>query len=85
MIGDFLDVRERLFAFGCGLLLAKLWRSIESIARCPEVIWVMVSINLIKRTWAIRTHSIMLVPHGSRLCGSYFHHFAMTEFTSAQQ
>ena len=50
-----------------------------------SVIWVMVSVNLIKRTWAIRTHSIMLVPHGSRLCGSYFHHFAMTEFTSVQQ
>src|SRR6476660_4000418 len=48
MISDFLDVRERLFAFGCGQLLAKLWRSIEGIACRPEVIGMMVPVNLIK-------------------------------------
>jgi hypothetical protein len=58
MISDFLDVRERLFAFGCGQLLAKLWRSIESIASRPEVICVIVSVNrLIEGIVKIRAHA----------------------------
>jgi hypothetical protein len=48
MISYFLDVRWRLFKFGCGQLLAKLWWSIEGIASPPEVIGVMVPINLIE-------------------------------------